>query len=42
VPIAQVAAISGNTPSVVEKVYAQFIQSRQDALNEAVKGTWVR
>jgi len=39
-PIAQVAAILGNTPSVVEKTYSQFIEQRQEAINRAVMATW--
>lgn len=39
-PIAQVAAILGNTPSVVEKTYAQFIEQRQAAIDSAVRGIW--
>jgi integrase len=39
-PIAQVAAILGNTPSVVEKTYAQFIEQRQWAIDAAVTGLW--
>jgi integrase len=39
-PIAQVAAILGNTPSVVEKTYAQFIEQRQRALDRAVEAIW--
>jgi integrase len=38
--IAQVAAILGNTPSVVEKTYAQFIEQRQKAIDEAVTAIW--
>jgi integrase len=40
VPIAQVAAILGNSPRIVEKHYSQFIEQRQMALDAAVKGTW--
>lgn len=39
-PIAQVAAILGNAPSIVEKTYAQFIEQRQKAIDEAVKAMW--
>jgi integrase len=39
-PIAQVAAILGNTPSIVEKVHAQFIDQRQKALDNAVRSVW--
>jgi integrase len=41
VPVSEVAAILGNSPAIVEKHYSQWIQSRQDRLNEAVKATWV-
>ena len=40
VPVSEVAAILGNSPAIVEKHYSQWIQSRQDRLNEAVKATW--
>jgi integrase/recombinase XerD len=39
-PIAQVAAILGNTPSIVEKTYAQFIEQRQTAIDKALEGIW--
>lgn len=39
-PVSQVADILGNSPRIVEKHYSQWIASRQDALNEAVKATW--
>jgi integrase len=39
-PIAQVAMILGNTPSIVEKTYAQFIEQRQEAINKAVTAIW--
>jgi integrase len=39
-PVSQVADILGNSPRIIEKHYSQWISSRQDALNEAVKGTW--
>jgi integrase/recombinase XerD len=39
-PIVQVASILGNTPSIVEKTYAQFIESRQRAIDEAVSAIW--
>lgn len=38
--IAQVAAILGNTPSVVEKTYAQFIEERQTAIDQPVQAIW--
>jgi integrase len=40
VPVSEVAAILGNSTRIVEKHYAQWIQSRQDALEKAVKATW--
>jgi integrase len=40
VPDSEVAAVLGNSPKMVEKVYGQWIQCRQDALNESVKMTW--
>ena len=39
VPV-EVAAILGNSARIVEKHYAQWIQSRQNALEKAVKATW--
>lgn len=39
-PVSQVADILGNSPRIVEKHYSQWISSRQDALNEAMKATW--
>jgi integrase len=39
-PIAQLAAILGNTPSIVEKTYAQFIEQRQKTLAKAVEMIW--
>jgi integrase len=41
VPVSEVAAILGNSPAIVEKHYSQWIQSRQDRLNEAIKATWM-
>jgi integrase len=41
VPVSEVAALLGNSIRIVEKHYNQFIQARQDALDEAVKKTWV-
>ena len=41
VPVSEVAAILGNSVRVVEKHYAQWIESRQMALEEAVKRTSV-
>jgi hypothetical protein len=41
VPVSEVAAILGNSPRIVEKHYSQWIQSRQTAIDSAVKGTWI-
>lgn len=35
-----VAALLGNTVGVCEKHYAPWVESRQHALEEAVKATW--
>ena len=40
VPVSEVAAILGNSPRIVEKHYSQWISSRQEAINVAVKATW--
>ena len=40
VPVSEVAAILGNSTRIVEKHYAQWIESRQTALEEAVKKAW--
>jgi integrase len=40
VPVSEVAAILGNSPRIVEKHYSQWISTRQEALNTAVKATW--
>lgn len=40
VPVSEVAAILGNSPRIVEKHYSQWISSRQEALNAAVKAVW--
>ena len=40
VPVSEVAAILGNSPRIVEKHYSQWIQSRQTAIDSAVKATW--
>lgn len=40
VPVAQVAAILGNTSRIVEKHYSQFIEQRQRGINEAVMRVW--
>jgi integrase len=42
IPVTEIAAILGNSPRVVERHYNQFIQARQDHLNEAVRSTWGR
>ena len=39
-PVSQVADILGNSPRIVEKHYSQWISSRQESLNQAVKATW--
>jgi integrase/recombinase XerD len=41
VPVSEVAAILGNSPRIVERHYSQWIQSRQTAIDSAVKATWV-
>jgi hypothetical protein len=41
VPVSEVAAILGNSVRIVEKHYAQCIESRQVALEEAVKKMWI-
>jgi integrase/recombinase XerD len=41
ISVSEVAAILGNTPRIVERSYSHWIAQRQDALNEAVKATWV-
>ncbi len=40
VPVSEVAAILGNSARIVEKHYSQWIESRQAAMNEAVKRSW--
>ncbi len=40
VPVSEVAAILGNSPRIVEKHYSQWISSRQESVNTAVKATW--
>ena len=40
VPLETVAALLGNTVQVCQKHYAPWVKSRNDALEEAVKGTW--
>jgi integrase/recombinase XerD len=41
VPLDVVAALLGNSVRIAEKHYAPWVQSRQDALEAAVKKTWV-
>jgi site-specific recombinase XerD len=40
VSVENVAAILGNSPAVVIKHYSQFVKTRQDALDAALKATW--
>jgi site-specific recombinase XerD len=40
VPIETVATILGNTPAIVSRHYSAFVESRQKALEEAVRGAW--
>jgi integrase len=40
VPISEVAMIVGNTPRIIERHYNHHVQSRQDALDKALIGTW--
>ena len=40
VSVENVSAILGNTPAIVSRHYAQWIQSRQDALDAALQKTW--
>ena len=40
VPVETVAMLLGNTPAIVVKHYAAFVQARQKALEAAVKGAW--
>ena len=40
VPVETVATLLGNTPAIVVKHYAAFVQSRQKALEEAVRRAW--
>jgi integrase/recombinase XerD len=40
VAISEVAAILGNSPHIIEKHYSQWISSRQDSLNAAVRATF--
>jgi site-specific recombinase XerD len=40
VPVETVATLLGNTPAIVSKHYSAFVESRQKALEEAVRGAW--
>ncbi len=40
VPVETVALLLGNTPGIVIKHYAAFVQARQQALETAVQGAW--
>jgi len=40
VPIADVAALLGNTARIVEKHYSTWVKVRQDKLEEAVRATF--
>ena len=40
VPTEAVAAVLGNTPSIVSKHYASWVSQRQDALDAAIESTW--
>lgn len=40
VPVETVAAILGNSPAIVLKHYAPWVQSRQEALERAMRGIW--
>jgi integrase/recombinase XerD len=40
VPVSEVAAILGNSPRIVEKHYSQWIETRQKAIDNAVKLIW--
>jgi integrase/recombinase XerC len=42
VPVETVATVLGNTPLIVSRHYSAFVESRQRALEEAIKGTWNR
>jgi len=41
VPVEMVATLLGNTPAVVMKHYAAFVESRQRAIEVAVRNAWV-
>jgi site-specific recombinase XerD len=38
--VEDVAAILGNTPTIVQKHYAQWIKARQDRLDAIIQSTW--
>jgi integrase/recombinase XerD len=40
IPVSEVAAILGNSPKMIEKVYSQWIPRRQDSINQALKEAW--
>jgi site-specific recombinase XerD len=40
VPVETVATVLGNTPAIVSRHYSAFVESRQKALEEAVKAAW--
>jgi site-specific recombinase XerD len=40
VPVSEVAAILGNSPRIVEKHYSQWIETRQKAIDSAVRLVW--
>jgi integrase/recombinase XerC len=41
VPVEMVATILGNSPAIVMKHYAPFVESRQTALESAIRNIWV-
>jgi site-specific recombinase XerD len=40
VPVETVATVLGNTPAIVSRHYSAFVESRQKALEEAIRGVW--
>jgi site-specific recombinase XerD len=40
VPVETVATVLGNTPAIVSRHYSAFVESRQKALEEAIRGAW--
>jgi integrase len=42
VPVETVATVLGNTPAIVSRHYSAFVESRQKALEEAIRGAWAR